>query len=118
MGIVEKVDWEDKIPRNITFMRIKVRIDPWAPVLAGFMLRLEEGSNFWIQCRYERIHKLCNRCGLIGHTRRQCTQYMDDIERRLHRQRMRIQEIHQVQFRFDVLNPLFSNELRAFHRRR
>lgn len=46
MGIVERVDWENKIPRNIWFMRIKVRIDPWSPVLAGFMLRTEEGSSF------------------------------------------------------------------------
>lgn len=46
MGIVERVDWENKIPRNIWFMRIRVRIDPWSPVLAGFMLRTEEGSSF------------------------------------------------------------------------
>ena len=118
MGIVERVDWEDKIPRNIRFMRIKVRINPWAPVLASFMLRMEEGSHFWIQCRYERVHKLCNRCGLIGHTKRQCTQCMDDIERMLYRQSMRIQEIHQVQFCFDVLKPHFSNDLKDFHRRR
>lgn len=96
MGIVKRVDWEDKIPRNIRFMRIKVRIDRWSPVLARFMLQTEEGSCFWVQCRYERVHKLCNRCGLIGHTRRQCTHWIDDIERMLYRQRMRIQELHQV----------------------
>lgn len=44
MGIVDKVDWEDKIPRIIHFMRIKVCIDPWLPVIAGFMLHLDDGS--------------------------------------------------------------------------
>lgn len=67
-------------------MRIKVRVDPWLPVIARFMLRIDEGSSIWIQYRYERVHKLCTRCGLIGHTRRQCTHSMDDVERMLYRQ--------------------------------
>lgn len=68
MGIVEQVDWDDRMPRNISFMRVKVRLDPWLLVITGFNLRTDEGSYFWIQCQYERVHKLCNRCGLIGHT--------------------------------------------------
>nr|POF06611.1 hypothetical protein CFP56_17341 [Quercus suber] len=99
-------------------MRIKVRIDPWLLVFSGFMLRLDDGSRVWIQCRYEQIHKLCTRCGLIGHTRGQCTHNMDDIEIMLYRQRLRIQDIHQVQYRFDTLQPQFSNYLRASHNRR
>lgn len=65
--LMERVDWEDKLPRNIRFMRIKVRIDPWLLVIAGFMLRLDDGFRVWIQCRYERVHKLCIRCGSIRH---------------------------------------------------
>ena len=118
MGILEKVDWEDRIPRNIRFMRVKVRIDPWLPVIASFMLRLDDGSRVWIRCRYERVHKLCTKCGLIGHSRSQCTHCMDDIEVMLFRQRLRIQDLHQVQFRFDALQPQLSNDLRAFHNRR
>ena len=85
MGIVERVDWKDIIPRDIRFMRIKVRVDPWLPFIAGFMLRIDEGSSIWIQYRYERVHKLCTRCRLIGHTCRQCTHSMDDVERMLKR---------------------------------
>ena len=96
MGIVEKVDWEDRIPRNVRFMRVKVRIDPWVPMIAGFMLRLNDGARVWLQCRYERVHKLCTRCGLIGHTRGQCTYSMDEVEVMLFKQRHRIQELHQV----------------------
>ena len=66
MGIFERVDLEDRLPRNIRFVRIRVRVDPWSLVLAGFMLRLDDGFRVWVQCRYERIHKLCKRCGLIG----------------------------------------------------
>lgn len=118
MGIMERVDWEGTIPRNIRFMRIKMRVDPWLPVIASFMLRVDEGLSIWIQCRYERVHKLCTRCGPIGHTCRQCTHNMNDIERMLYRQRLKLQDLHQVQYRFDALQPQFTNELRAFHRRR
>lgn len=61
-------------------MQVRVRIDPWMPLTAGFMLRLDDGSRTWIQCRYERIHKLCVQCGLIGHTRSQCSESMEEIE--------------------------------------
>ena len=90
IGMVERVNWEDTIPRNIRFMRIKVRVDPWLPVIVGFIIKMDEGSSLWIQCRYERVHKLCTRCGVIGHTRKQCTHSMDDVERMLYRQRVRI----------------------------
>ncbi|KAK9985047.1 hypothetical protein SO802_034572 [Lithocarpus litseifolius] len=99
MSIFQRVDLEDRLPRNIRFVRVRVRVDPWYPLMAGFMLRLDDGSRVWIQCRYERIHKLCKRCGLIGHTRRQCTKSMDNIEVSLFRQRLHIQRLHQVQFR-------------------
>ncbi|XP_075653219.1 uncharacterized protein LOC142623662 [Castanea sativa] len=96
MGLLERVDWEDKIPRDIRFMRVKVKIDPLLLVIAGFMLRLDDGSRVWIKCRYERVHNLCTKCGLIGHTRGQCTHCMEDIEVMLYRQRLKIQDLHQV----------------------
>ena len=55
MGIVERVNCEDKIPRNIRFMRVKVRIGPWLPVIARFMLKLDDGSRIWIRCHNERV---------------------------------------------------------------
>lgn len=66
----------------------------------------------------ERVHKLCNRCGLVGHTRSQCTQSMEDVKMMLFRQRYHIQNLHQVHFSFDALETQFSNDLRAFYNRR
>lgn len=106
------------MPRNIRFMRIRVRVNPWIPVVSGFMLKMDNGSKTWIQCRYERVHKLCNRCGMIGHTQGQCTLSMDDIEMMIFRQSYRIQNLHQVRYGFDALEPLFNNDLRAFYNRR
>uniref|UniRef100_A0A2N9H6E1 CCHC-type domain-containing protein n=1 Tax=Fagus sylvatica TaxID=28930 RepID=A0A2N9H6E1_FAGSY len=117
LGVYERIDWETHIPRNIRFMRIKVRMNPWLPLIAGFMLRLDDGNRVWIQCRYERIHKVCTKCGMMGHTRTQCTYLMTDIEQLLHRQRQRIQEEFHVQYGFDPMEPHFVNELKAFYNR-
>lgn len=46
MGIFERVDWENRMPREIRFMRIGVRVDPWLHVIVGFMLRMDDGSRF------------------------------------------------------------------------
>ena len=85
------------------------------PLTAGFMLQMDDGSRTWEQCRYERVHKLCVRCGLIGHTRSQCNECMDEIERMLIRQHNRIQRVHQVRFGYDSLEAHFHKELKAFH---
>uniref|UniRef100_A0A7N2MRR8 Zinc knuckle CX2CX4HX4C domain-containing protein n=1 Tax=Quercus lobata TaxID=97700 RepID=A0A7N2MRR8_QUELO len=95
MGVFERLDWEDNMPRNIRFMRAGVHIDPWLLVVSGFILRMDGGSKIWIQCRYEQIHKLCAKCGLIGHTKGQCTQSVDDIGVMLVRQRFQIQSLYQ-----------------------
>jgi hypothetical protein len=69
LGMYKRIDWDTSTTRNILFMRIRVRVDPWLPLMAGFMLRLDNGERVWIQCRYERVHKICTKCGLLGHNR-------------------------------------------------
>ncbi|KAK9985960.1 hypothetical protein SO802_030911 [Lithocarpus litseifolius] len=88
------------------------------PVVSGFMLRLDNGTRTWVQCRYERVHKLCTKCGLIGHTSSQCSESMDEVERMLIRQRQSIQRLYQVPYAFDSLEPQFHNELRAYFNKR
>ena len=85
IGAFEKIDWEERLPRNIRFMRIKVRLNPWLPIVSGFMLHLDDGTRTWIQCRYwgGGAHKLCTKCGLIGHARSQCNESMDEVEHML-----------------------------------
>ena len=48
MVIFEGIDLDDRVPCNIRFMCIRVRIDPWAPHLTGFMLRLDDGVYVWV----------------------------------------------------------------------
>ena len=52
------------MPRNIRFMHIKIRVNPWITVVSVLvMLKLDNGSKTWIQCKYERVHKLATDVG-------------------------------------------------------
>ena len=86
-------------------MRIRVQINPWMPVISGFVLKLDDGTKIWIQCKYERVYKLCNKYGLTGHVGSQCSQSMDEEEMMLFRQQHCIQNLHQVRFNYDTLEP-------------
>ena len=44
IGAFKKIDWEERLSRNIRFMRIKVRLNPWLPVISGFMIQLDDGT--------------------------------------------------------------------------
>ena len=55
---------------------------------------------------------------MIRHMRGRCTQSMEDIKMMIFRQQYRIQNLHQVRYSFDALEPPFSNDLRAFYNKR
>ena len=48
IGSFEKIDWDDRLLRNIRYMRIKVRLNPFMPIVSGFMHHLDNGTRTWI----------------------------------------------------------------------
>lgn len=80
IGEYVSTDRQPTFPRNIRFLRLQVRIDPWLPLVAGFILKCDDGQNIWIKCRYERIFKICKKCGLIGHSQNQRHMDIADVE--------------------------------------
>ncbi|KAI8017637.1 Uncharacterized protein LOK49_LG04G03106 [Camellia lanceoleosa] len=72
IGEVLQVDVDSLFPRNIRYLRIKVWINFEAPLLSGFFLKFQDGTQHWIACQYEHLCRFCRKCGRIGHTDRQC----------------------------------------------
>ncbi|XVF44932.1 hypothetical protein PTKIN_Ptkin02bG0162700 [Pterospermum kingtungense] len=79
-GHVTEIDWNDSIPHNLKFIRVKVSIDPKVPLIAGVMLRREDEEMMWVDIIYEKIHKACQRCGMLGHTTPRCPQMTPELE--------------------------------------
>lgn len=44
IGEYVSIDWQPTFPRNIRFLRLQVRIDPWLPLVAGFILKHDDGQ--------------------------------------------------------------------------
>ena len=81
IGIMDQIDWIDVMPRNLKYMRIRVWINPKAPLIAGCMLQQDDGVMHWVEFRYENVYKVCRRCEIIGHTMPYCPHLNLDIER-------------------------------------
>ncbi|CAI9094669.1 OLC1v1030447C1 [Oldenlandia corymbosa var. corymbosa] len=59
--------------RKATYLRERVAVKPYDPLPFGFYLDLWSGISIWIKCSYDRLHKYCQRCGLIGHFLDNCS---------------------------------------------
>ncbi|OMP08916.1 hypothetical protein COLO4_05997 [Corchorus olitorius] len=53
-GDVLEIDWANTRPRNIRFLRVRIRIDPWKPLLAGVSFRRDDGVVQWAEFQYEQ----------------------------------------------------------------
>uniref|UniRef100_A0A7N2R8K9 CCHC-type domain-containing protein n=1 Tax=Quercus lobata TaxID=97700 RepID=A0A7N2R8K9_QUELO len=116
LGEFVSIDWQPTFPRNIRFLRIRVKLDPWLPLIAGFILKRDDGQYTWVECRYERVFKICKRCGIIGHARSQCHMDMFDIEELLRDQAYRIRVQYPVEFALDLMEVMYNDDIRAFRR--
>ena len=115
IGPVSQVDWMDSMPRNLRFMRVRVWIELIAPLIAGCMLHQDDSVMTWIEFRYEKVHKICRRCGIIGHTTPHCPQLNPEIERMIEFQMENINKRFAFDTGYDFQNVLFTNNIRAFH---
>uniref|UniRef100_A0A803QB76 Reverse transcriptase domain-containing protein n=1 Tax=Cannabis sativa TaxID=3483 RepID=A0A803QB76_CANSA len=56
---------EDAI--GLSTLRFRATIDLNKPIYSGFFLRRQKLKDLWIQYRYEKLPKLCFKCGLLTH---------------------------------------------------
>ena len=114
IGEYVSMDWQPTFPRNIRFLRLQVRIDPWLPLVVGFILKCDDGQYMWIECRYECIFKICKKCGLIGHSRNQCHMDIANVEDLLRDQAFRTRSHYPIEFALDITKVLFTDDIGAF----
>lgn len=85
IGEPVSVDMSDEMPISMEGIRVKVLIDVSKPMPTGVFIPLTDNTLKWIACTPERVFRLCERCGHIGHLRGSCTKATHVIvaERRL-----------------------------------
>ncbi|KAF4392061.1 hypothetical protein F8388_004390 [Cannabis sativa] len=61
---------EDAI--GLSTLKFRATIDLNKPIYSGFFLRRQKLKDLWIQYRYEKLPKLCFKCGLLTHDQSTC----------------------------------------------
>uniref|UniRef100_A0A803QB80 Reverse transcriptase domain-containing protein n=1 Tax=Cannabis sativa TaxID=3483 RepID=A0A803QB80_CANSA len=57
---------------GLSTLRFWATIDLNKPIFSGFFLRRQKLKDLWIQYRYERLPKLCFKCGMLTHDQSIC----------------------------------------------
>ncbi|XP_060957559.1 uncharacterized protein LOC133029100 [Cannabis sativa] len=57
---------------GLSTLRFRATIDLNKPIFSGFFLRRQKLKDLWIQYKYEKLSKLCFKCGLLTHDQSMC----------------------------------------------
>ncbi|KAF4371085.1 hypothetical protein F8388_020812 [Cannabis sativa] len=57
---------------GLSTLRFWATIDLNKPIFSGFFLRRQKLKDLWIQYRYEKLPKLCFKCGMLTHDQSVC----------------------------------------------
>ncbi|OMO86751.1 Zinc knuckle CX2CX4HX4C [Corchorus olitorius] len=113
-GEVLQIDWENRRPKNIRFLRVRISVDLTVPLVPGCTLERDDGTSQWVRFRYEKIQKFCLNCGEIGHTHRNCMSTFEEVERRINRGLNRTSQRHGLPIVVETDTTHFSNQMRAY----
>ena len=70
--IVGTMDEDGVELEESTFQRYRVEVDISKPLCRGRKITLNNGSNWWVSFKYERLPNICYWCGKLTHSDREC----------------------------------------------
>lgn len=112
-GHLLQVVWSDVRTRSLDFFRFKVRIHTDEPLIPGAFVELLEGDFHWIPFRYERIFRVCYKCGRIGHSNNACNSSLVEALDSLHQRYNESPFSSTFPLILENNKPMFSPSLRA-----
>ena len=74
LGEVLEVDVADSGVQWGICLRVRVSLDVSRKLIRGKRILGEEGEDWWVRFKYERLPNFCYRCGLLEHDLKDCTQ--------------------------------------------
>ncbi|KAI8526788.1 hypothetical protein RHMOL_Rhmol12G0023700 [Rhododendron molle] len=112
-GHLLEVDWSEVRTRSLDFFRFKIRIHTDEPLILGAFIELLEGDFHWIPFRYERLFRICYKCGRIGHSNNACNTSLVETLESLHQRYNESPFSSSFPLILENNKPMFSPSLRA-----
>ncbi|KAI8560290.1 hypothetical protein RHMOL_Rhmol04G0243700 [Rhododendron molle] len=112
-GHLLEVDWSEVRTRSLDFFRFKIRIHTDEPLIPGAFIELLEGDFHWIPFRYERLFRICYKCGRIGHSNHACNYSLVETLENLHQRYNESPFSSSFPLILENNKPMFSTYLRA-----
>ena len=72
MLIVGAVDEDGVELEDSNFQRYRVEVDISKPLYRGRKITLNNGNDWWVSFKYERLPNICYWCGELTHSDREC----------------------------------------------
>ncbi|GKV15706.1 hypothetical protein SLEP1_g26468 [Rubroshorea leprosula] len=70
------ISWDKSVMGGVkSFLRLQVELDVHIPLLSGFQFRTQEDEVCSAEFKYEKLVDFCYRCGMLGHTKKTCTDF-------------------------------------------
>lgn len=113
-GPVHAVDFQDQGFQNLRYLWVRVQIETVQPLMMGFYLKLDNGVTIWIQFRYERVFRICQKCGCIRHIARDCTKPKEHVQAAIDVHKDEIRRRYRCPGLVNHSYPLFVSEAAAF----
>ncbi|GAA0158616.1 hypothetical protein LIER_15588 [Lithospermum erythrorhizon] len=113
-GDVLIADWLSDEARAWKFVRVRIRIPVSAPLVHRTFIETVKGRPHWVAFRYEKVFRVCYRCGRIGHSILQC---WINVQVALNNFLDRLQDNAtepNLEFYDDYDSPLFDYTIRAY----
>lgn len=108
------VDFQDQGIQILRYLRVRVQVALAQPLMMGFYLKLNNGVDIWIQFPYERIFRICRKCGCVGRIQRDCSKEKVEIQATIDVHKQSIQQRHNCPALVNFSYPLFVSEPAAF----
>ncbi|KAF7801514.1 aminoacylase-1 isoform X1 [Senna tora] len=82
----------------------------------GFYVHLDDTRSIWIQCRYERMFRICKQCGCLGHVAKDCKRSHCSVQASVAVQKEALRQRFDAVTFMDLNSPLFINEAITFRK--
>lgn len=85
-GVFQEYDHKNNSSIWRESMRLRIKLDVRRPLKRRKKIIKKNGTESWVTCKYERLGDFCFTCGLMSHTERYCSKFLEKGSEEINRE--------------------------------